>query len=242
MQHVLESPPRPRPGTPAPPARRRLARWPLWLLLAALVYAVMPAVHHATFGAERIRAAAVQDVRERVGEEVTAGMQQVIADSFTSSPPWMTGAVAFFTTLLGIAVAGVLLNAGTMLTVSDLSAAQTLSVASAAALAVAAMRVVLWTVCLVVRGLDGLRGLDWMAPGRVNLTAVLGPDHQGYLLYTLTATDLTLLFGAVVAAIGLSLADPRMRVLTAVCISLVWPATVIVTRIGMSALLGFPVG
>jgi hypothetical protein len=224
-----------------PAARPRLALWPLLLLLTAATYGTMPAVHAGVFGPERIRAAAVQEVRERLGADVSDGMRERIAQNLTASPPWMTGAVAFFTTLLGVAVAGVLLNAATLLAGADVASGDTFGVAAAAALAVAATRVVLWAACLASRGVNGVTGVDWLAPGRISLADVAGAPAGSQAGYALASVDLTLLVGALVATVGLRAADRRLGLPAAAATALVWPAAVIGVHVALSAALGFNV-
>jgi len=235
------------PAADAPAAARvagswKLPAWPALLLLAALVYAAMPLLHHLVYGHERIAEAAYAELAVRAGAQLTEGGRSLLAAQFSMAPTWSGAVASFAATLITVVLAGVMMNMAAMLLSSEVTPAQALSAAGAAAAAVALTRVGLWALLLWRNGTDGLRGLGWLAQGSVNLSLWAPADQPGLVVYALYSADLTLLTGVLTAALVLSAADRRLSATGALLVALSWPLTVVAVRVALSAILHFPIG
>jgi len=225
----------------ARPVATVLWRWPIWLALTALLYGTMPSVHEWAFGRERLEEAAVRDVESRVGAQMSEAGRAMIVKQMATTPSWVSGASGVAATLISVVLAGVALTIGCVLIGSELPAGEIFGVASLAALAVAIVRVIAWGASVFATGKDGVVGLTWMDAGAVTAATWSDASHGSFLYYSLSAMDLTLLIGCAVAAVLLIDSDPKISPLEGAILASLWPIIVIVSRIGLSALLGFAV-
>lgn len=218
----------------------RRPRWVLAMVLAATLYAVMPAVHVRTFGLDRIATSTVRMIEEARGMDMASGSEALVRDYVAERSSAGAGVSAFLVTLVCVVVAGGLLNMGALLVDAEISGAQALSVAALTAIAVGVLRILYWTFAVGTTDLAAAAAPDWLHVMPVNLGIIFRPEAGSFWFTVAYSTDLTLLVGVAISALLITGIAPRTSFLAATLASLAWPATVILSRVLLSLVTGVP--
>ena len=213
----------------SPVRASRRPSWLLWLLVACLLCSVMPAIHQHVFGSTRVQEAGVDQVEEFLGVELGGGARDALRQGLAQRSPWGEGATAVAGTLIGVVLAGMVLQIGSLFALAEISAVQTLEAAALANLSDTCMRVAIWLLNIVVRGVAGAPAASWQFSGAVGLARFVRGTHgiTGALVH---AVDLTVFIGVVVGATSLMISDAKLPFSRALLIAAGWPAISIILR------------
>jgi len=220
---------------------RQRPRWIAAFLISALLSGVMPLVHQAVFGPDRISAALTEMLESdflhrRADEAMRERIHELVANRPVVGPVVVTAAVS----ALVVALSAVVLNMTSLVLGAEVTAGQALAVASVAALAEILLRTMFFGVVVIAMGTERSVALDWTHVAPSNLAFLDGLNATAVWASFVSSVDVFTIAGIAVSSIGLRVMDATLSPGRAVLSSSAWPTMCLMARVLIAALFGVP--